>query len=293
MVRIDPILHSMASQNREKLNALLQRLPEGLVVDSGWMEREGYSSSLRSQYVAAGWLVQPARGVFMRPLGRLTWQKAVISLQTLLEYPVIVGGGTALALQGYAHYLDGGQRETVHLHGLAPPPGWLARLPLDADFVFHRIASLFDGASCAQSANSFKWGSEENEASLPEISRAGILREKFSGSEWPLAVSRPERAFLELLDELPSRESFDNADMIAQGLQNLRPGLMQRLLEDCRSIKVKRLCFWLAERHGHGWLRHIDRTKISLGSGKRMLAKGGRLDPTYLITVPEDLDEPV
>jgi len=34
------------------------------------------------------------------------------------------------------------------------------------------------------------------------------------------------------------------------------------------------LCFWLVERHDHGWLRHIDRAKIFLGSGKRVLAKG-------------------
>lgn len=26
-----------------------------------------------------------------------------------------------------------------------------------------------------------------------------------------------------------------------------------------------------------------------LGTGKRMLVQGGRLDPTYLITVPEEL----
>jgi hypothetical protein len=283
----------MAAQYRHKLNRLLQLLPEGLVVDSRWMDAKGYSSSLRSQYVAASWLVQPVRGVFMRPTGQLTWQKAVISLQTLLETPVIVGGRTALELQGHVHYLGSNRRETVHLHGLAPPPGWLARLQLDADFVFHRITSLFDVKSRAPGATNFSGEIEKDCGWRPEDLGTGTLREAFYGSEWPITVSGPERAFLEMLNELPSRESFDNADMIAQGLHNLRPGLMQQLLETCRSIKVKRLCFWLAERHNHGWLCHIDRTKISLGSGKRVLAKGGRLDPTYLITVPEDLDEPV
>ena len=37
----------------------------------------------------------------------------------------------------------------------------------------------------------------------------------------------------------------------------------------------------------------IDRERISLGSGKRVLAKDGRLDPKYQITVPEDLSAPV
>ena len=36
-------------------------------------------------------------------------------------------------------------------------------------------------------------------------------------------------------------------------------------------------------------LTHLDRSRVPLGSGKRMLVKGGKLDPTYLITVPEDL----
>jgi hypothetical protein len=65
------------------------------------------------------------------------------------------------------------------------------------------------------------------------------------------------------------------------------------LLNDCKSIKVKRLFFWFAERHRCTWLPQIDRTKVNLGKGKRMLVKGGKLDPKYLITVPDDLNAPV
>ena len=38
------------------------------------------------------------------------------------------------------------------------------------------------------------------------------------------------------------------------------------------------------------WLDRIDRAKIDLGKGKRMIAKGGKLDPKYQITVPEEMD---
>ncbi|MGV7219042.1 AbiEi antitoxin N-terminal domain-containing protein [Bradyrhizobium sp. UFLA05-112] len=31
------------------------------------MTAHGYSTSLRSQYVSSGWLVQPTRGTFKRP----------------------------------------------------------------------------------------------------------------------------------------------------------------------------------------------------------------------------------
>jgi hypothetical protein len=57
-------------------------------------------------------------------------------------------------------------------------------------------------------------------------------------------------------------------------------------------VKVKRLFFFFADRHAPPWLKEIKRDEISLGSGKRMLVKGGKLDPKYLITVPEDLGAP-
>src|SRR5712671_2941253 len=95
----------MTKQKKGKLNWLEHHLSEGLVVDASWLTRHGYSTSLRSQYVSAGWVEQPARGVYRRTRGSLTWQQVVISLQALLEYPLVVGGRTALELQGYAHYL--------------------------------------------------------------------------------------------------------------------------------------------------------------------------------------------
>jgi hypothetical protein len=76
--------------------------------------------------------------------------------------------------------------------------------------------------------------------------------------------------------------------MVVVGLRTLSPRRLQTLLADCRSIKVKRL-FWFADRHQPAWLKQIDRTTVNLGTGKRMLVKGGEFDPTYLITVPEDL----
>ena len=65
---------------------------------------------------------------------------------------------------------------------------------------------------------------------------------------------------------------------------------LQRLLEDCLSVKVKRLFFYFAERHGHARLKALDRDAIDLGSDNRVLARGGRLDPTYRITLPRSLD---
>ena len=95
---------------------------------------------------------------------------------------------------------------------------------------------------------------------------------------------------LELLDELPDRESFHQVDMLFEGLTNLRPQRLQKLLVDCKNVKVKRLFFFFADRHKHAWLKRLDKSAVDLGKGNRVLAKGGKLDRTYQITVPEDMN---
>ena len=109
---------------------------------------------------------------------------------------------------------------------------------------------------------------------------AGRGYERLWGTnDWPLTLSTPERAYLEMLDELPRHESFHQVDMIVEGLRTLSPRRLQKLLADCRSVKVKRLFFFFADRHGHAWLKQIDRDAIDLGTGKRMLVQGGQARP--------------
>src|SRR5882757_2522431 len=130
----------MFRPNQRPLNRLERNLPEGILVDTAWLKQHGYSRQLLSHYVSAGWLDQPARGVYRRPRGSLTWQQVVISLQALLEYPLLVGGRTALEWQGYAHYLPRDLKE-VHLYGPKAPPRWLDKLPLNVRFFYHNDQS--------------------------------------------------------------------------------------------------------------------------------------------------------
>ncbi len=279
----------MREQKTGKLNRLERLLPEGLLVDAAWLSAHGYSTSLRAKYVASGWLEQPARRVYRRPRGQPGWQQVVISLQTLLGHRLAVGGRTALELHGYAHYLTL-KRTEINLHGLTKPPTWLADLPINERFVYRNSAPLF--------------GSDLDEVAFPALAPdqpdshddrafrdAGLRVLAWGQWDWPLTVSAPERAILELLDALPDHESFHQVDMLIEGLSNLAPRRMQALLIRCRSVKVKRLFFFFADRHRHAWLKHLDRAAIDLGSGKRMLVKDGRYDSAYQITVPRDLDE--
>lgn len=63
-----------------------------------------------------------------------------------------------------------------------------------------------------------------------------------------MPMSSPERAILEMLDELPKGKSFHKVDVVFESLANLRPRLLTTLLAQCRSVKTKRLFFVYAER---------------------------------------------
>ena len=279
----------MTVQNETKLKWLEREVPEGLIVTAGWLGKHGFSSSLRSQYLSAGWLEQPARGVFRRARGNLRWEQVVISLQTLLEFPVVVGGRTALELQGYAHFLSQEQRE-VHLYGQKPLPGWMDKLPLQSRFIFHKSTRLFRNDPITRGVTSLSWNVRTNESVSADSIHSGLNRMPWGQWDWPQTLSTPERALFELLDELPNKESFHVVDKLVEGLASLSPNRLQKLLADCHSVKVKRLFFFFADRHSPAWLKRIDREPVDLGKGDRMLVRGGKFDPVYRITVPEDLN---
>ena len=280
----------MAKQYGGKLNQLERSLPEGLIVDSAWLSQHNYSRSLLNQYVNAGWLEQPTRGVYRRPRGQPSWQQAVISLQTLLgANPVIVGGRTALELQGYAHYLAL-QLKEVHLYGVKRPPSWLFNMQLNINFVFHNSRVIFNTDLVGEANENIATVLESRGDVPSRNSNQGVITQVWGQWDWPIMLSAPERALLELLNELPNRESFHHVDMLFEGLANLSPRRLMALLSDCRNVKIKRLFFYFAARHDHAWFKRIDRTNIDLGSGKRMLVKGGRLDPATQITVPQDMN---
>jgi hypothetical protein len=287
----------MRQQSEGKLNWLQHNLPEGLVVDAAWLEKHGYSSALRSKYATRGWLDQVVRGVYRRPPAHLRatedeglrWQHVVISLQTLLERAFVVGGRSALDLQGFAHYLSTSGPQEVHLYGDEPPPGWVGKLKVDTRFVFHNAKTLFRDEPIAPGLRAIRVEKTRDPDGV-DLLQSGLVRQRWGNWEWPLTLSSPERAILELLDEIPQRETFHQADMLMEGLRNLSPRRLHTLLVDCRSVKVKRLFLWFAERHNHAWLKELDRRDIDLGRGKRMLARGGKLDPKFNITVPENLD---
>ncbi len=274
----------MRTQRNEKLNRLAKHLPEGMPVDSAWLRKQGYTANLLRKYEVSGWLQQPAHRIYVRPRGPIVWEQAVISLQTLLARDLVIGGRTALAQHGFAHYLQQ-TTSAVYLYGPKPPPTWLKDLPAGVEFRYRNDGKLFATQRASTAPHSLEAPSRATKG-RPD----SVIAKPWGPWNWSLMISSPERAILELLDELPDNESFHQVDMLMEGLTTLSPTRLQKLLADCRNVKVKRLFFFFADRHQHAWLKRLDRKAVDLGRGKRMLVKGGRYDAKYLITVPGDLD---
>lgn len=270
----------MSGQKYGSVKSLLESVPPGFIVDSAWLEASGIGRRSVYDYVKQGWLERLAHGVFRRPIPsarssqKIDWKICVLSMQHIMRYPVHVGGMTALALQGYSHYLPLGDKAPVWLYG-ASLPNWLKKLPLDASLEI-RNRHLFKDPDLGQ-AESPREQRSDYRGSLPW--------------GWALRMSAPERAVLEALDELPDHESFHNLDMAFEGLTTLRPKLLASLLNDCRKIKVRRLFFVFADRHGHAWRKRLQPEDFDLGRGDRALVKGGKLHLRYRIVVPEGFTE--
>ena len=266
---------AMSHSRKLRLKPLLETVPPGFLVDTPWLRARGINPKSIHNYVARGWLERLTRGVYRRPAlegarfgSGESWPVLLLSLQHLMKYDVHLGGESALDLAGHVHFLSLAKRRRVQFYGDVPP--WLKRLHTPKEILI-RQRTLFGDDQV---------GIEES-----EVGTGGAV----DVWRWPIQVSSPERAILEALDELPSHASFENLDKIFEGLASLRPKRLMALLGACRSVKVRRLFFVFADRHGHGWRKHLDTSRIDFGSGPRALVKGGKVHPTYRISVPETL----
>jgi Transcriptional regulator, AbiEi antitoxin, Type IV TA system len=192
-----------------------------------------------------------------------------MSLKYLSNMPTYVGGITALELLGFAQYLSRSSSQTVHLYSESKPPPWLFKLDLGVAFKWHGTKTLWPSRLMADKRyeKEHTWRDD-----LP-----------------PLPLSCPEKAYIEMLVDVPQKISFDHADELIQGMTSLSPNKLNTLLKLCRNVKIKRLFLWLAQRQSYPWFKRLKVEEFDLGKGKRMIASGGKLDKKYMITVPEHL----
>jgi hypothetical protein len=226
----------------KNLKTALFSLPKGMPVTTSQMVRWGISRQLAHRYVQSGWLEPLGYGYFLRPGDTLTLTGAVAALEAQ-GVAVHIGGKTALSLQGVVHYLALG-KEKLFLYGTARKnlPDWFTQqFPCEV-----RMSHLF-----------------EEDGGLE--SRIHVRRLDENDSYSPF-VSEPERALLEMLDDVPQKQSLDEARKIMEPLYTLRHDVLQSLLEACRRIKVKRLFFSLADDLKLPVLQQLDLNRMDFGA---------------------------
>ena len=260
-------------------------LPYGMLATKKWLAAQGLSAHALDNAVKTDTLLLLATGVYSQYSRSISWEGVVASMQRMavenkadnnksvdnksLLPPVLVGGLSALALPGLSQYLSLGSTQHVHLYAQDKLPTWLARLSLSAKFEGHSTKLLWP-EELLQDEKFVKQHDWEQE--LP-----------------PVYFSCPEKAIFEVLLNVPDSVSFEHADELMQGMVNLSPRKLDALLTACKNVKVKRLFFWLAKRQNYPWFKKLDENSYDLGSGKRVVAKGGKLDKDYLITVPSHM----
>ena len=249
----------MTTYKKEKIKRLLEEHLPGTVYVAPWLEKRGISRDLQKHYRTSGWLESLGRGAFKRPGEEVTWAGGLYALQAQSGLAVHAGALTALAFWGFAHYIRLGAA-TVFL--FSPPqtrlPAWFRRR--DWGQTIHHC----------------------NTSALPP----GLALADYQAGAFAVKIATPERAFLECLRLAPNRIDLVECYQVMEGLTTLRPGLLQPLLEQCRSIKIKRLFLYMAEKAGQDWLRDLDSSRFDLGTGDRAITKGGVYVSSYGLSLP-------
>ena len=252
---------SMRNERKSKINRLISQWPRGTLATASYLNIQGFSHDLLTRYKKSGWIQSFGRGAYSLNGDKVEWPGALYTLQTQLGLNVHPGGKTALELKGYAHYLPSGKRK-IFLYGSQGLvlPAWFKGDRLGVEITMIRT-NLFPA-----------------ELGLSE----------FKENDLTLKISASERAAMEMLHLVPGKVGFDEAFLIMENLATLRSEMVQRLLVTCRSVKVKRLFMFMAEKHGHSWVSELDLSSIDLGKGKRVIVPKGHFDTKYRITVPRN-----
>ena len=251
----------MSRLKNTKLNYLLNHWPSGMLLTSQWLKDRGYYKQLVQQYCDNGWLKNVGRGVYARLNDEITWQAVVNVMQDKLSIPVHVGGLTALQIYGVSQYIELNNKNfKFYLYNSTGnkinPPKWVQEKFTNCNF-------------------------EQKKLFLDSI---GISSKDFNNLK--LEISSPERAILEVLALVPSKVTLSHAHELMENLDRLRSDKLQKLLEACLSIKVKRLFLYLAHKCNLSCFNDLDLKKIDLGSGKRVIGKGGVYSAQWLLSVP-------
>ena len=252
----------MSTNKYDKLKKVLGSIPSGTVALASWLEKQDISRDLQKRYKSSGWLLSIGAGALIKLGENVEWQGGLYAIQQHANMGIHAGGLTALSLQGQAHYL---------------------RLAEEAIYLFSQPRTILPSWF-----KNYNWGKSiqfYHTSFLP--SKIGLIPHE--EKTFSIEISSAERAILELIYLVPNKMDLVECYQILEGLTNLRPQVLQLLLESCTSVKVVRIFLYMAKKAKHRWLKYLDESKFKKGSGDRSLVKNGVYVADHKITIPKEL----
>jgi hypothetical protein len=217
------------------------------------MGEHGLTTKHAARLAKEGWLERLGHGTYALP-GETLDRDASLAWLVPAVPGLHVAGKTALSWRGVRHNLA--FRETLILWGNKPAklPVWFTtRFP-----AHYQATHLFD-------------------ADMP--SELGIAPLPAGRPDVP--VSTPESALLELLSDVGTRQTLEEARHLVEGARSLRLPVLEELFAHLTRIKVVRLAHALADELSLPWVSLAKHHSERLGGGKRWVSvgkNGERLD---------------
>lgn len=243
-------------QKEINLNQILQKIPHNTVVTSVWLNQQGISNSLIHSYKKNNWFKSFGVGAYSKLNDNVELNGALYAVQNQLNLSFHIGGVSALSIHGINQNINFNRK--IYIFGLRGE-----KLP--------------------------RWFKEKYEGNT-EIIKTTILSkaiglEDNNDKDFSTKISTKERALLEMIYLAPNKSSLNEVYQLMESMPILKPKLLQELLENCSSIKVKRVFLYIAEKLNYPWFKKLDISKVDLGNGKRTIEKGGKLDKKYNIVI--------
>lgn len=249
----------MIAQNGKNIKKLLSEIPTGTIVTSKKLNSMGISYSLMRSYEKSGWIKRLAQGAYTKLNEVISLNGALYALQNDYNLSVHVGAFSALkTFYSKLHYV----KDETLVHLFAP--------------IGTKLPTWFKTLFCGQYL-----------LHLTDFLPDSIGFEKMNVESFSIQVSSIERSLLEMLYLIPEQISVQEAYSVTETVMTLKTFLMQNLLENCSSIKVKRLLLCFAENAGLQWFDALDVQKIDLGNGVRSIERNGKLYQKYNLVIPE------
>ena len=246
---------------KTKIAPVLEMLPEGIVVTSSWLRKQGINNFLQRDYRKTAIFESIGKGAMIRGGDKVDYLGGIYALQNQCGLSFHPSAKTALSLQGLFNeepgdvkQLFGGSGETL--------PGWFSKKEWGIEIKFLTTSFL-----------------------PPEL---GLI--SFPYKQFEIQISNPARAMLEYLYFAIRSKSILEAFDIMKGLHNLSEDDVQPLLENCKNDRMKRVFLYLAEQARHWWFYRLDIEKIHLGNHPFSLVPGGSFNDKYKTTFHNELE---